>query len=94
MDELKQVEEMVRNFHDLRRRSASTGRAYHRTLAAYFEERRTSHRKMEELPWHLEKLENWFQLKEILVDVEMFRLWCVNCLALVTEEGLLRMENQ
>jgi hypothetical protein len=73
---------MVLNHEGVRRvvwekyvQSSQTKLTYHRILANYFQLQKTSHRKMEELPWHLEKLENWFKLKEILVDVEMFKLW-------------------
>ena len=55
--------------HDERKRN-------HRLLALYFEEVvHVSPRRVQELPWHYEKLGEFFHLRNTVVDVEMFKMW-------------------
>ena len=47
-------------------------RSVHLQLAGYFEKRVIDERKVDELPWQLEKAEEWEGLKDSLTDMDMF----------------------
>ena len=47
---------------------------YHQYLVGYFTLQTTSFRKAEELPWHLQHCLKFSLLKDVLVDISMFRL--------------------
>ena len=55
------------------------GRELHNQLAAYFEQREISDRKMQELPWQLAQAGAWQRLYELLADQEFFFIgWLQN----------------
>lgn len=45
---------------------------FHLGLADYFESINLNDRKVDELPWQLEKAEEWFRLKEVITDTDIF----------------------
>lgn len=49
-------------------------RKCHKLLVRFFMQQPTSFRKAEELPWHLKFGLQWSRLKDVLIDVPMFRL--------------------
>ena len=56
---------------------ATPGRALYRVrhaLVAFFAKQPVGERRAEELPWLLERLQNWTALKTVVLDLSMFEL--------------------
>lgn len=54
--------------------SESREHAYHKWLIRFFRIHPTTFRRVEELPWHLQRCSHWDALRSVLVDLPMFQL--------------------
>ena len=48
---------------------------HHHILAHFFYRKNVCIRRIEELPWHYERLEEYSHLRDIMTDVDTFQLW-------------------
>ena len=55
-------------------------REHHRILADFFHRKNVCIRRIEELPWHYERLEEYSSLRDVVTDVDTFQLWWDECL--------------
>ena len=50
-------------------------RENHHILSHFFKGKEVSIRRVEELPWHYERLEEYGHLRDVVTDIDMFNKW-------------------
>ena len=54
-------------------------RENHHIMSLFFSKKPVSIRKVEELPWHFERLEEYGHLRDVVTNIDMFNAWWGAC---------------